>query len=128
MIRAILRADAIFEWVLAAYLILAVALWPEGVQMPDPASEGVLIAVAIALAVAGTGIWWLASAPERGAVIALASANAGGAVLFLAWLAFADGFSAPAAGLVIVVSAALAALAVAEFVALRDPDFTASPG
>jgi hypothetical protein len=118
MISTVLRIDALFEIVLAAYVVIAVAIGPDAVRMADPASNAVLVAVAVALTAAGAAIWWLALHPDPVSIMALAVANAAGGVIFLAWLAAGDGFSLPAAGLVIVVSAALLALAAAELVAL----------
>ena len=63
MIRSILRIDALFEVVLALYLIIAVAVGADAVRMADPASNVVLVAVAVVLAVAGGAIWWLSERP-----------------------------------------------------------------
>jgi hypothetical protein len=120
MLRTVLRADAIFELVLAAYVIIAVVAWPEGVRMPDPASDPLLVTVAIVLVAAGAAIWWLSSSPGRVFVIVLAVANAAGGALFLTWLAAADGFSEPAGGLLTAVSTVLILLALAEALALTD--------
>ena len=120
-LASILRADALFEAVLATYLIACVAVWPEGVRMADPASDTVIVIVAVALLAAGGAIWALSMRSDRLSVLALAVDNDAGAALFLGWLAAADGFSPPAAGLLLGVAASLMALAVAEIIALPRP-------
>jgi hypothetical protein len=120
--ETVLRIDAIFEMLLAAYLVVCVIGWPEGVRMADPASDALILVVAGVLALAGVAIWMLAMRPDRLSVLGLAIANDAGAAIFLAWLAMGDGFSPAAAGLLLAVSAALMALAVAEMIALPRPE------
>ncbi len=127
MIKQILRVDAVFEIMLACYLVAAAIVWPEGVRMAAPASDAVIVALAAALAAAGPGIGFIAARPERPIVTALAAVNAAGAGILLAWLAVADGFSRPAAGLLIAVSVALLGLAAAEMLAPAEAEDAGHP-
>jgi hypothetical protein len=104
-----------------------VIVWPEGVRVADPASDAVIVALAAGLAAAGAGIWLIAARPERPVVTALAAVNAAGAGILLAWLAVTDGFSRPAAALLIAVSTVLLALAAAEMLAPEQVDDAGDP-
>jgi hypothetical protein len=108
--RHLLRADAIFEVVLAGVILGGVLTGAmDGDDLPDAVADAVLIVVAIVAALFALGLWVAASAahPSARGLALLAALNAVTAVAAAAWLVSDNGAASDLAMAVIAVAAAI---------------------
>jgi hypothetical protein len=111
----LVKLDALFEGVLGVVLLLAAVTGAlDGSDFPGPVGTAVLLLAGWMLLTLGGLIW-----SGRLGLRALALGNAAGALLGLAWLVSAEGWSAAGAAVVGVVVGALAVLAAAQAATLR---------
>ena len=112
----LVKVDALFEGVLGVVLLLTAAVGAlDGSDFPHPVGTVVLLLAGWALLMLCGLIW-----SGRIGIRALALGNGVSALVGLAWLVAADGWSTAGAALVGVMVAALAVLAAAQAVSLRS--------
>ena len=120
--RLLLRIDGGFEAVLGALLILspATGLYT-ALNLPNPASEPVVIVCGLLLLPLFPILWRAARAPQRHFVLALAAANGVAALLFALWVLVENKVFYPAgAAFVLAVAGVLALLAALQARAALD--------
>jgi hypothetical protein len=116
--RIVLRLDALFEFALAAAVLVAAAA---GLDMQDAFALDEWAVVTIGAALVPVGIALLLAKPDRPTLIAVGLANTAGAALFVAYLVI-WGPDMDAYGIATVAAAAigLASLAIAELTLARN--------
>lgn len=116
-LKRVIWCDGLFELVLG--LLLATAMVTH-LEVALPLHPAVIVGFGIVLLPVGLGLLALARSPNRPIALALALANAGGAVVFGAWLAWRwSDFTVTGQMLVAVTSLVLAVLAGLELVLSR---------
>ena len=111
-VKAVVRADAVFEVALGVVLLVGAAAG--GLAFPDPVGRVVAALAGAALVLVGAVLW-----RARIGVAPLAAGNIVTAIAGVAWLAAANGFSTGGAAFVGAAVAGLVALAAAELALTR---------
>jgi hypothetical protein len=112
----LVKVDALFEGVLGVVLLLTAAVGAlDGSDFPHPVGTVVLLLAGWALLMLCGVIW-----TGRVGLRALAVGNGASALLGVAWLVAANGWSTPGAAAVALTAGVLAVLAVAQALSLRS--------
>src|ERR687885_1734055 len=111
-VRAVVRADAVFEVALGVALLVGAAV--DGLAFPDPVGRVAAALAGGALVVVGVVLWRV-----RIGLAPLAAGNIVTAIAGVAWLAAARGFSAAAAAFMGAAIAGLVSLGAAELMLSR---------
>ena len=111
--RLLLRIDGGFEAVLGILLVLSPATGLFTVlNLPNPASRPVVVVFGLLLLPLLPVLWLASRSPRRWFVLALATANGAGALMFVLWILVSHGAFQPAgAAFVLVLATMLAILA-----------------
>src|SRR5437762_195652 len=121
--KLIVRADALFEAALGLLLVVGGAsAWLSADDFPAPVGRPLIVAFGCALLLVAAVLWGLARAAVPNRLLrTLAAANLAAALLAIAWLLTADGFSTAGSIVTLATVVGLAILAAAQLLAARAP-------